>query len=89
MCLGGSEPLYGRGIPRSLAGALHSDVTRDSVELSLAHFEQTCVDAGSVELWWVVGVPAFRVQGRVAGFRVGFHKGIGVFQAQLLSSWRS
>ncbi|CAE7691253.1 Scn8a [Symbiodinium sp. CCMP2592] len=27
-------------------GALRSDVTRDSVELSLAHFEKTCVDAG-------------------------------------------
>ncbi|CAE7378562.1 Scn8a, partial [Symbiodinium sp. CCMP2456] len=26
-------------------GALRSDVTRDSVELSLAHFEKTCVDA--------------------------------------------
>jgi len=38
---------YGKGNDKlDVEGALHSDVTRDSVELSLAHFEQTCVDAG-------------------------------------------
>eukprot|EP00439_Symbiodinium_sp_Y106_P048084 s2962_g6.t1 len=29
-----------------LGGALAEDATRDSIELSLAHFEKTCVDAG-------------------------------------------